>query len=76
MTLEEKVGKEYFKLVTEINPRKIINNEDIEKNEGEGNEFKKNNGMSSFFSRLWNKLFSDGSYRLEEVLERAKSIKS
>ena len=57
-TLEEKLGKEYFNLVTEINPRKIINSEDIEKNIGEGNEFKKNNGDGSFFSRLWNKLFS------------------
>ena len=57
-TLEKKLGKEYFNLVTEINPRKIINSEDIEKNIGEGNEFKKNNGDGSFFSRLWNKLFS------------------
>ena len=32
--------------------------EDIEKNIGEGNEFKKSNGDGSFFSRLWNKLFS------------------
>ena len=56
--LKEKLGNEYFNLVTEINPRKIINNENIEKNIGEKNELKKNNGISIFFNRLWNKLFS------------------
>lgn len=56
--LKEKLGNEYFNLVTEINPRKIINNENIEKDIGEKNELKKNNGIGIFFNRLWNKLFS------------------
>lgn len=54
--LKKKVGNEYFELLTEIIPRKIINNEDIQVSRGERDEFKKDNGIRSFFSSLWSKL--------------------
>ena len=51
------VGDEYFQLLTEINPKIVINNENIFKLKGEENEFKKSDGISSIFSKLWNKLW-------------------
>lgn len=51
------VGDEYFQLLTEINPKRVINNENIFKLKGEENEFKKSDGISSIFSKLWNKLW-------------------
>lgn len=59
--LRDKLGNEYFDIVTQINPEKIINSEAIEKiGRGESDEVKKNNGIGSFFSSLWSKLFSRG----------------
>ncbi|WP_294725995.1 CpsB/CapC family capsule biosynthesis tyrosine phosphatase [uncultured Fusobacterium sp.] len=55
--LKVRVGEEYFKILTEINPRKIINSEDIVKHKGERDEFKKSNRIVSFFHNMWNKLF-------------------
>ena len=55
--LKSIVGDEYFQLLTEINPKKVINNENILKLKGEKNEFKKNDGISSIFSNLYSKLF-------------------
>lgn len=51
------IGDEYFQLLTEINPKKVINNENILKLKGEKNEFKKSDGISSIFSNLYSKLF-------------------
>lgn len=51
------VGDEYFQLLTETNPKKIINNENILKLKGEKNEFKKSNRISSIFNTLYSKLF-------------------
>lgn len=51
------VGDEYFQLLTETNPKRVINNENIFKLKGEENEFKKSDGISSIFSKLWNKLW-------------------
>ena len=51
------VGDEYFQVITEINPKRIINNENILKLKGEKNEFKKSDGISSIFSNLCSKLF-------------------
>ena len=51
------VGDEYFQLLTETNPKKVINNENILKLKGEKNEFKKSNGISSIFNTLYSKLF-------------------
>lgn len=51
------IGDEYFQLLTEINPKIVINNENIFKLKGEENEFKKSDGISSIFSKLWNKLW-------------------
>lgn len=51
------VGDEYFQLLTEINPKRVINNESILKLKGEKNEFKKSDGISSIFSNLYSKLF-------------------
>lgn len=51
--LRKITGDEYFKILTETNPRKIINNQDIKK--GEWHE-KKSTG--NIFITLWNKLFS------------------
>ena len=56
--LKSIVGEEYFQLLTEINPKKIINNENILKLKGEKNEFKKSDGISSVFNSLWNKFWS------------------
>lgn len=55
--LKSIVGDEYFQILTEINPKRVINNENIFKLKGEENEFKKSNGISSIFSKLWNKLW-------------------
>ena len=55
--LNQIVGDEYFYLLTEINPRKILNSENILKLKGEKNEFKKSNGISSIFNTLYSKLF-------------------
>lgn len=54
--LKNRVGEEYFNILTEINPRKIVNNEKIEIGRGDIDELKKTNGVSSFFSSLWSKL--------------------
>ena len=56
--LKSIIGDEYFQLLTEINPKKIINNENILKLKGEKNEFKKSDGISSVFNSLWNKFWS------------------
>lgn len=55
--LKSIVGDEYFQLLTETNPKRVINNENIFKLKGEENEFKKSDGISSIFSKLWNKLW-------------------
>ena len=55
--LKSIVGDEYFQLLIEINPKKVINDENILKLKGEKNEFKKSDGISSIFSKLWNKLW-------------------
>ena len=55
--LKSIVGDEYFQLLTEINPKKVINNENILKLKGEKNEFKKSDGISSIFNNLYSKLF-------------------
>ena len=55
--LKSIVGDEYFQLLTETNPKKVINNENILKLKGEKNEFKKSDGISSIFNNLYNKLF-------------------
>lgn len=55
--LKSIVGDEYFQLLTEINPKKVINNENILKLKGEKNEFKKSDWISSIFSNLYSKLF-------------------
>ena len=55
--LKSIVGDEYFQLLTEINPKKVINNENILKLKGEKNEFKKSDGISSIFNTLYSKLF-------------------
>lgn len=55
--LRNKLGDEYFNIVTQINPEKIINGEEIERiGRGESDEFKKSNGITGFFSSLWSKL--------------------
>lgn len=54
--LKIKVGKEYFNILTEINPRNIINSEDIERGRVDSDEVKKINRVVSFFSSLWSKL--------------------
>ena len=69
------VGDEYFQILTEINPRKIINNENIFKLKGEENEFKKSDGISSIFSSCGIS-YGEESFGLNEILERAKNIKS
>ena len=51
--LRKLVGEDYFKILTETNPGKIINNQEIEK--GERHE-KKSTG--NIFITFWNKLFS------------------
>lgn len=51
------VGNDYFNLLTEKNPKKILNSENILKLKGEENEFKKSNGISGIFNNLWNKLW-------------------
>lgn len=55
--LRSKLGDEYFDIVTQINPEKIINSEDIERiGRGESDELEKRNGITGFFSSLWSKL--------------------
>ncbi|MFR8990189.1 MAG: tyrosine-protein phosphatase [Fusobacterium sp.] len=56
--LKSIIGDEYFQLLTEINPKKVINNENILKLKGEKNEFKKSDGISSIFNSLWSKFWS------------------
>ena len=51
------VGDEYFQLLVNGNPRRILNSENILKLKGEKNEFKKSNGISSIFNTLYSKLF-------------------
>lgn len=51
------VGDEYFQLLVNGNPRRILNSENILKLKGEKNEFKKINGISSIFNTLYSKLF-------------------
>lgn len=54
--LKKALGEEYFNVVTKINPKKIIDDENIERVRGEEDELKKINGTRSFFNRLWSKL--------------------
>lgn len=56
--LKKNLGEEYYDILTKINPRKVVNDEEIEKMRGEEDEVKKSNGIGSFFSCLWNRLFS------------------
>ena len=56
--LKSVVGDEYFQLLIEINPRKIINNENILKLKGENNGFKKISRNNSIFNSLWSKFWS------------------
>ena len=58
--LEFYLGRELFQVLTEENPRKIIEDKKIVtkiKYEGDGNEEKKGNRISSIFSNLFNKFF-------------------
>lgn len=58
--LELYLGKEFFQVLMEINPRKVIEDKEIVveiKYEGDDNEEKKVNGISSIFSRLFSKFF-------------------
>lgn len=58
--LELRLGKEFFQVLTEINPRKIIEDKEIIveiKDKGDDDEEKKVNGISSIFSRLFSKFF-------------------
>lgn len=55
--LKKRVGEEYFEILTNTIPRMIINNEDIQVLRGERDGFKKDNGIGSFFSCMWSKLF-------------------
>ena len=58
ITVEENLGKEYFKLLTQINPEKIINNEKIEfLKKGAEKDEKKNSRIRGIFSSLWDKLW-------------------
>lgn len=53
-------GREFFQVLTEVNPRKILNNESIEVRincEGDDNEKKRVNGISSIFRSLYDKFF-------------------
>ena len=59
--LKSVVGDEYFQLLTEINPRKIINNEDILKLKGERDGVKKISRNNSIFISLWSKLWGRNS---------------
>ena len=55
--IEKNIGTEYFKILTEINPKKIINNEKIDIClKGERDDEKKIRTCSIFIT-LWNKLF-------------------
>lgn len=55
--LKQIVGEEYFKLLTEKNPEKILNSENILKLKGEKNGVKKENRTFNIFSTLYSKLF-------------------
>ena len=59
--LKSVVGDEYFQVLTEINPRKIINNEEILKLKGERDGVKKISRNNSIFSSLWSKFWSRNS---------------
>ena len=55
--IEKNIGTEYLKILTEINPRKIINNQKIDIClKGERDDEKKIRTCSIFVT-LWNKLF-------------------
>mgnify|MGYP003286247430 CR=1 FL=1 len=56
--LKSIVGEKYFQLLTDDNPRRVINNENILKLKGERNGFKKISGNNSLFNSLWSKLWS------------------
>lgn len=57
--IEKNIGTEYFKILTEINPRKIIEDKKIDIClEGENYEVEKINRNCSIFSSLRNKLFT------------------
>lgn len=56
--LEEKIGRKKFLELTEINPRKILNNEEIIlKIKEESNEISKVSFFSGLFKFIWGKLF-------------------
>lgn len=58
--LELCLGEEFFQMLTEKNPRKVIENKEIKieiKYEGDDNEKKKVNGISNVFSNFFNKFF-------------------
>lgn len=58
--IKKNVGIEYFRILTEVNPKKIINNEKITIClKGERDDEKKI-GTYSIFTTLWNKLFRRG----------------
>lgn len=58
--IKKSIGIEYFKILTEINPKKIINNEKIDIClKGERDDEKKIRTCSVFIT-LWNKLFRRG----------------
>lgn len=58
--IEKSIGTEYFEILTEINPKKIINNEKIDIClKGERDDEKKIRTCSIFVT-LWNKLFRRG----------------
>lgn len=58
--LERYLGKEFFRLLMEVNPRKVIESKEIVtviKYEGDSDEKKKTNGIGNVFSDLFNELF-------------------
>lgn len=58
--LESSLGRELFQVLTEENPRKVIEDKEIVteiKYEGDGDEEKKVNGIGRIFSNLFNKFF-------------------
>ena len=58
--LESSLGREFFQVLTEENPRKVIEDKEIVteiKYEGDGDEEKRVNGIGRIFSNLFNKFF-------------------
>lgn len=58
--LELNLGRELFQVLTEINPRKVIENKKIDvevKYEGDDNDKEKVNGISGIFNSLFNRFF-------------------